>query len=183
VAVIGLGRIGARVAPALRALGFQVLGVDPQRSAAQAQELGAELVSLDEALERADHVTLHLPLTAATAHLIDGPALARMRPTATLVNTCRGGLVDETALAEALRAGRLAGAALDVYEREPLPSSSPLRELDNAILSPHAAWYSAASLRDLPRDATTQVIDFLQGRQIASIVNAGHARPAPAGGG
>jgi D-3-phosphoglycerate dehydrogenase / 2-oxoglutarate reductase len=183
VAVIGLGRIGARVAPALRALGFQVLGVDPQRSASQAQELGAELVSLDEALERADHVTLHLPLTAATTHLIDGPALARMRPTATMVNTCRGGLVDETALAEALRAGRLAGAALDVYEREPLPPSSPLRELDNAILSPHAAWYSAASLRDLPRDATTQVIDFLQGRQIASIVNAGHARPAPAGGG
>jgi D-3-phosphoglycerate dehydrogenase len=182
VAVVGLGRIGSRVAVALRALGFRVLAVDPFLDAGRAAELGVEPATLEEALERADHVTLHVPLTAKTAHLIDGPALARLRPGATLVNTCRGGLVDEAALVDALRAGRLAGAALDVYEREPLPPSSPLRDLDGVILSPHAAWYSPAALRDLPRDATVQVIDHLQGRRIRSIVNAGRL-PAPARGG
>jgi D-3-phosphoglycerate dehydrogenase / 2-oxoglutarate reductase len=95
-----------------------------------------------------------------------------MRPTATITNTCRGNLIDEAALADALRDGRIAAAALDVFEREPLPADSPLRTFENVILSPHAAWFSAAALRDLPRAATTQVIEFLRGERVASLVNA-----------
>jgi D-3-phosphoglycerate dehydrogenase len=183
VAVVGLGRIGARVARALSAIGFRVLVVDPFVDAAAAAVAGGRLVSLDEALEAADHVTLHAPLTDATRGLIGREQLARLRPGATLVNTCRGGLVDEPALVEALRCGALAGAALDVFAEEPLPADSPLRTLPNVILTPHAAWYSPAALRDLPREATESIVDFLAGRPVASIVNARALEGAVHGGG
>jgi D-3-phosphoglycerate dehydrogenase len=98
-----------------------------------------------------------------------------MRPGALLVNTCRGGLVDEAALVDALRAEQLAGAALDVFEAEPLPALSPLRDLPNVLLSPHAAWYSPSSLAELPVQAARQVVDFLAGRPVPSIINPGYA--------
>ena len=103
--------------------------------------------------------------------MIDRAALALMREGAVLVNTCRGGLVDEAALADALASGRPAAAALDVFEREPLPADSPLRSLPGVTLTPHAAWYSPQALRDLPVFATRQAIDFLAGRPVPSIVN------------
>ena len=171
VAVIGYGRIGSRVGAALRAIGFQVLVhdplVDPERIAAD----GLQPAELDAALAAADCVTLHAPLTPATHHMIDRAALALMREGAVLVNTCRGGLVDEAALADALASGRPAAAALDVFEREPLPADSPLRSLPGLTLTPHAAWYSPQALRDLPVFATRQAIDFLAGRPVPSIVN------------
>ena len=171
VAVIGYGRIGSRVGAALRAIGFQVLVhdplVDPERIVAD----GLQPAELDAALAAADCVTLHAPLTAATHHMIDRAALALMREGAVLVNTCRGGLVDEAALADALASGRPAAAALDVFEREPLPADSPLRSLPGVTLTPHAAWYSPQALRDLPVFATRQAIDFLAGRPVPSIVN------------
>jgi D-3-phosphoglycerate dehydrogenase / 2-oxoglutarate reductase len=175
VAVVGLGRIGARVATQLAALGFRVLGVDPFADAPD----GAEPARLDDALATADIVTLHLPLTAATRHLLDGAAFARMRPGAALVNTCRGGLVDEAALLAALADGRLAGAYLDVFESEPLPATSPLRTADRVVLSAHAAWYSPAALAELPRSAAAQVVDFLAGRTVPSIVNPAYVTKAP----
>lgn len=178
VAVLGFGRIGSRVAGACGALGFRVLVHDPYADAGAIAAHGHEPVAFEQALEQADVVSLHVPLTPATHHLLDRDALARMRPGAVVVNTCRGGLLDETAVAEALTAGRLAQAALDVFEHEPLPSDSPLRTAPNAILTPHAAWYSRAALEELPRRASEQVVDFLAGRAVPTIVNPDHARHA-----
>jgi D-3-phosphoglycerate dehydrogenase len=169
IGVVGLGRIGARVAAQAAALGFRVLACDPYTAA---PEKGAvPLATFEELLRRSDLVTLHAPLTDETRHLVRAETIAMMRPGALLVNTCRGGLVDEGALVEALRSDRLGGAALDVFETEPLPGSSPLRQLPNVLLSPHAAWYSAASLAELPVQAARQVVDFLAGRPVPSIVN------------
>jgi D-3-phosphoglycerate dehydrogenase len=171
VAVIGYGRIGSRVGAALRAIGFNVLVHDPLVAADRILADGLQPADLEAALAAADCVTLHAPLTPATHHMIDRDALKLMRDGAVLVNTCRGGLVDEGALAEALAAGRPAAAALDVFEREPLPADSPLRALPGVTLTPHAAWYSPQALHDLPVFATRQVIDFVAGRPVPSIVN------------
>jgi D-3-phosphoglycerate dehydrogenase len=168
--VLGLGRIGSLVAEQARALGFRVLAHDPAYPARGAP--------LDDVLAAADVLTLHLPLTPETHGLIGAAALARLRRGAILVNTSRGPLVDEVALVEALDSGHLAGAALDVYEREPLPAGSPLRELPGVILSPHAAWYSPEALTDLPRLATQQVIAFLAGAAVPNVVNAAPAAEA-----
>lgn len=165
--MIGLGRIGSRVAEQAIALGFGVLACDPYAAA----PAGVQLTGLNELLRGSDLVTLHAPLNDQTRHLIRADTIAAMRPGALLVNTCRGGLIDEAALVAALRAERLAGAALDVFETEPLPASSALRALSNVLLTPHAAWYSPASLAELPVQAVRQVIDFLAGRPVPSIIN------------
>ena len=175
VAVIGLGRIGARVATQLGALGYGVLGVDPVAPV----PAGVEPATLDDAIGAADIVTLHLPLTAQTHHMLDASAFRRMRRGAVLVNTCRGGLVDESALLAALTDGRLGAAYLDVFEQEPLPASSPLRTAERVVLSAHAAWYSPSALAELPRSAAAQVVDFLAGRTVPSIVNPGYVTKAP----
>jgi D-3-phosphoglycerate dehydrogenase / 2-oxoglutarate reductase len=139
------------------------------------RDAGHTPVSLEEALSQADILTLHVPLSDETRHMVDARALAAMRPGARLVNTCRGGLVDEAALAAALESGQIAGAGLDVFEAEPLPDGSPLRRLPAVTLTPHAAWYSAQALADLPVFATRQAIDFLAGRPVAAILNPGYA--------
>src|SRR5215471_10288515 len=174
VGVVGLGRIGAQVAAQAVALCFEVLGHDPYAAAPD----GVRLTSLDDLLRSSHLVTLHAPLTPETRHLIRTDTIGLMSPGAVLVNTCRGGLIDEAAVAAALRAGRLAGAAMDVFETEPLPADSPLRSLPNVLLSPHAAWYSKSSLAALPVRAAQQVVDFLAGQPVPSIVNPdylGHA--------
>jgi D-3-phosphoglycerate dehydrogenase len=173
VAVIGYGRIGRRVASACAAMGFAVLVVDPV--ATLERDSGARLVELDEALAGADAISLHAPLTADTRHLIDASALARVRRGAVLVNTCRGPLVDERALAEALADGTLGAAALDVFEQEPLADDSPLRSLPNVLLTPHSAWYSPESLAELPLDAARNIIRFLAGEPVSSVTNPAYA--------
>jgi D-3-phosphoglycerate dehydrogenase len=167
VGVVGLGRIGARVAEQARALGFAVLGCDPYAPV----RAGEQRTSLKELLGRSDLVTLHAPLDDQTRHLIRADTLALMRPGTLLVNTCRGGLVDQVAVIDALRSEQLAGVALDVFESEPLPADSALRSLPNVLLTPHAAWYSPQSLAELPVQAARQVVDFLAGRPVPSIVN------------
>ena len=154
-----------------RALGFEVAGHDPYA----APTGGPPLLPLGALLERADLVTLHAPLTPQTRHLIREDTIAQMRPGALLVNTCRGGLVDEAALVEALASGRLGGAALDVFEHEPLAADHRLRGLPNVLLTPHAAWYSTAALAELPVQGARQVVDFLTGKPVASIVNPEYA--------
>lgn len=167
IGVVGLGRIGTKVATQAKALGFDVLGHDPYAASGG----DARLTSLEDLLRSSHLVTLHAPLTAQTRHLIRADTIGLMRQGALLVNTCRGGLIDEQAVAAALQAGRLGGAALDVFETEPLPAASPLRSLPNVLLSPHAAWYSPASLAELPVRAAQQVVDFLAGIPVPSIVN------------
>ena len=135
--LVGAGRIGSEVARRAAAFGMTVLIYDPYLSQERAREIGSVQVSLASLLERADIVSVHTPLSDETRGLIGPRELARMKPTAYLVNAARGGVVDESALAAALEAGRLAGAALDVFEREPPSGHCPLLKLDNVLAVPH----------------------------------------------
>ncbi len=181
VAIVGYGRIGSRTAAFAGALGFRVLVHDPYVDDAVIAAAGHVAAGLHDALGAADVVSLHVPLTPETRHLLDDAALKAMRPGAIVVNTCRGGLVDEEALVASIRGGHLAGAALDVFQTEPLPSDSPLLTAAGVTLTPHSAWYSPASLAELPRHAAQQVVDFLAGRAVPSIVNPAYAKVDPAG--
>jgi (S)-sulfolactate dehydrogenase len=145
--IVGYGGIGRHVARLGRALGMRVIGSDPQVPASSSvwREEGAERRELDALLAEADVVTLHVPLVAATRHLIDAARLAQMKPGAILINTARGGVVDEAAVAAALKSGRLGGAALDVFEQEPLAAGSPLAGCPNLLLTPHIAGVTAES--------------------------------------
>ncbi|WP_088289599.1 phosphoglycerate dehydrogenase [Kineosporia sp. A_224] len=136
VGVVGLGRIGVLVAQRLMAFGTKVVAYDPYVSSARAGQMGVRLVGLDELLTEADFITVHLPKTPETVGLIGEEQLRRVKPTAVLVNAARGGIVDEAALFAALKEGRLAGAGLDVYAKEPC-TDSPLFELDNVVALPH----------------------------------------------
>ena len=135
--VIGAGRIGWEVAQRCRAFGMDVIVYDPYLAAKRVEELHPHLVSLERLIETADVITLHVPLNAETRGLIGDDALHRMKKGAFVLNVSRGGVVDEAALARALHDQRIAGAALDVYEHEPLPPDSPLLEAPNLVLSPH----------------------------------------------
>jgi phosphoglycerate dehydrogenase-like enzyme len=144
VGIVGLGRIGQAVARRCRGFEMTILAYEPKPDHAFVRAHGVELTSLDDLLRRADLVTLHCPATPENHHLIDRERLALMKPTAHIVNTARGALVDETALHEALASRRIAGAGLDVFENEPV-TSSPLFALDNVILSPHLAGVDETS--------------------------------------
>ncbi|MCU1635823.1 MAG: 3-phosphoglycerate dehydrogenase [Cryobacterium sp.] len=136
IGIIGLGRIGALIAARLQAFGTNVIAYDPYITSARAQQLGVQPVTLDELLEQADFVTIHMPKTPETTGMIGHAELARMKPTAFVVNVARGGLIDEEALFEALRDRTIAGAGLDVFVNEP-PTDSPLLGLPNIIVTPH----------------------------------------------
>lgn len=138
--IVGYGTIGRTVARLAAGLGMQVLAYDPQM-----QKTDPRWRDLDPLLESSDAVTLHVPLNAATRGLMDGPRLARMKKGAILINTSRGGIVDEAALASALRAGRLGGAALDVFEKEPLSAGSPLDGVPGLLLTPHVSGLTRES--------------------------------------
>jgi D-3-phosphoglycerate dehydrogenase len=136
VGVVGFGRIGQLVAERLKGFGMHVLAYDPYVSAQKAGQLGAHLVSLDELLEQSDFITVHLPKTPETVGLIGKEALAKVKPTVRVINAARGGIVDEEALAEALREGRVAGAGIDVFAKEPT-TESPLFDFESVVVTPH----------------------------------------------
>ena len=150
VGLIGCGAIGMKVAKKLSGFDMTLLGYDPFASAERYKEAGIEPVELDELMARADFVSLHARLTAENRHLIDARRLALMKPTAYLINTSRAGLIDEAALVEALRAKKIAGAALDVYEHEPPQPDDPLLALDNVTLTPHMAGGSNDAFFNTP---------------------------------
>ncbi len=160
--IIGLGRIGKAVAR--RAQGFEmpVLATDVVQDAPFAQQYGITYVTLEALLQQSDIVSINAPLQGETRHLIDAEALRLMKPTAVLINTARGDLVDEAALAVALREGRLAGAGLDVFHDEPL-QHNPFQELDNVVLSPHLAAYSKEGLCETGILAARAVLTVLEG--------------------
>ena len=161
--VVGVGNIGRAVVRRARAFGMKVLGNDPRPAPASfVVETGLRLVSLHALLAEADFVSLHCDLNPTSFHLIGRDELALMRPTAYLVNTARGPLVDETALAHALVERRIAGAALDVFEVEPLPAESPLRALDNCLLAPHNANSGRAARRRVHESTIANLLAALR---------------------
>jgi len=169
--VVGLGKIGSHVANAAKAMGMKILAYDPFISTERAEQLGCRLVEMDILLQEADYITLHIPKTPETTHLIDAAAIAKMRPTARIINCARGGIIDEAALAEALKAGKIAGAALDVYENEPL-GDSPLKSLGKeAILTPHLGASTAEAQVNVAIDVAEQIRDVLLGLPARSAVN------------
>jgi len=171
VGIIGLGAIGKHVARRVRGFECQVLAYDVVRDERFAAEAGVSYVDLDELVERSDFITIHTLLTPATRALIDKARLRRMKPTAFLVNSSRGPVVDERAIARALRERWIAGAALDVFEAEPLAPDSPLRSLDSVILSAHIAGITEESTRRAVEMACENVRRLLKGEPPLSIVN------------
>jgi D-3-phosphoglycerate dehydrogenase len=169
--IIGLGRIGTMTAAKAQAFGIRAIAHDPLRPMHYFAERNVGRATLDELLQTSDYVSLHAPLSAETRHLIDERALGLMKPTAFLVNTARGGLVDGAALARALRSGQIAGAALDVTEQEPIPRDSPLLGLENCLITPHAAWYSDESSAALQRLAGEEAARLLLGEPPRCPVN------------
>lgn len=171
--VVGLGRIGSATARLARAIGMRVTATDVRADLpAEAVAPGVELKVLEEGLAGADFVSLHCPLTDRTAGLLGGRQIGLMKSTAVLINTARGGLVDEQALARALERGRLAGAILDVVSNEPGHPDSPLFGAPNVLITPHISYASSDSLRELRRRATANLLDMLGGRIPDDCVNA-----------
>jgi phosphoglycerate dehydrogenase-like enzyme len=164
IGLVGLGRIGQAVVPRAIGLGLKVIAYDPMPNEAFAGLHGVRLCSLDELLAEADIVSLHLPCTADTANIINARTLAQMKLGAVLINTSRGGLVDEDALIEALASRKLMAAGLDVFRTEPLPLTSPLLKLDNVLLAPHMGGLDHESLRDMGTMAAQCIADLYQGR-------------------
>ena len=165
--VLGLGTLGARVARIGRAFEMEVLAWSQNLTAERAAQAGATLAAgRDELLARADVVSIHLVLGERTRHLIGTRELRLMKPTAYLVNTSRGPIVDEAALVAALRAGRIAGAGLDVYEEEPLPLDHPLRGLPNTVITPHLGYVTAETYRIFFAHAVEDVRAFLAGAPV-----------------
>lgn len=169
--VVGLGRIGAATAVKARALGFTVVGSDPQLEVGTRTADGIEVVDFETVLSTSDVLSLHVPLLDSTHHLIDEGTIARMKDGAMLINTCRGAVVDTEAVATALQNGQLKGAGLDVFETEPLPADSPLLDCPNAVLTPHASWYSEESYAEVKRRATEAIVAVLRGERPRDIFN------------
>ncbi len=159
----GLGQIGRAVHDRLKGFGFQFIASDPMLEGAEARELGVQRVDADRLLRAADIITLHAPATAQTTGYFNAERLAAMQPHAFLINSARGQLVVEADLAQALREGSIAGAALDVFDVEPLPSESPLRDAPNLLLTPHAAWYSDAAIGRLQGLVAEDIARALRG--------------------
>jgi D-3-phosphoglycerate dehydrogenase len=171
VGIVGLGNIGRAFAKRAAALELKVIAHDPYVDDRHFAALGVERVTLEALAERSDYVSVHTLLNAETRHLIGEKFFARMKPTAILINTSRGPVVDEQALERALRGKRLAGAALDVWENEPVAAGHPLLALDNVIATPHAAYFSTAAVAAVPRRCGEEIARVLTGARPLNVVN------------
>jgi len=174
--IIGLGNVGSEVAKRAQAFEMRVVAHDPFVSKEYASNLKVDLVSLDQLLREADFITLHVPLTAATEKLIGGKELAKLKPMARIINCARGGLVDEVAIVEAIKTGKIAGAAFDVFGKEPI-TNSPLFAEDKIIVTPHLGASTIEAQTSIAKDITGEVLTVLQGRFSKYAVNAPHIAP------
>jgi phosphoglycerate dehydrogenase-like enzyme len=164
IGLLGLGRIGRAMTPRCQGLGLKVLAYDPFADAKFAAQYGVQLVSFEELLSQSDIVSLHMPCTPETTDIINARTLALMKPSSVLINTSRGGLVDEDALCAALSSGRLYGAGLDVCKVEPLPRDSKLRQFENVVFAPHLGGIDQDALDAMGRLAAQCLVDLSQNR-------------------
>jgi D-3-phosphoglycerate dehydrogenase / 2-oxoglutarate reductase len=172
LAILGMGRIGREIARRAIAFGMRVVAYDPYLSASQARSLQVELVdSLDDVVPQADFITLHMPLTAETKYMLNAERLAKTRRGVRIVNCARGGLIQETALIEALKSGQVAAAALDVFETEPLPADSPLRGIPNIVFTPHLGASTAEAQEGVGIEVAEQIRAALLHGEIRNAVN------------
>jgi D-3-phosphoglycerate dehydrogenase len=162
--ILGCGRIGSLVYKKLKSFGFKFLVCDPYLSAERKKELGIETVDKETLFRESDFITIHTPLTSETRHIVNKDTLALMKPTAYLVNTARGPMVDADALADALKRNAIAGAGIDVFDKEPPPQDYPLFGLPNAILTPHLAWYSEDAAWTIRKLIVLEVDRYLAGQ-------------------
>jgi D-3-phosphoglycerate dehydrogenase len=177
--VVGAGRIGKELLRMARSFDLRLLAADPYAEELELAYIGAQRVTLDALMAESDFVVVTCLLNDETRHLIDAPAIARMKPGAYLVNVARGAVVDERALYEALAARRIAGAGLDVFEEEPTPASNPILRLDNVIVAPHALCWTDEMFGNIARTAIGAILDVHGGRRPNFVVNAealSHAR-------
>jgi len=168
--IIGLGRIGTQLSHYAKAFGMRVIAYDPYVAPERAEQLGVEMEDLDKLFSESDYISIHTPATAETKNLIGKDAIAKMKPTARIVNCARGGIVDEEALVEALEQGRIAGAAVDVWSQEP-PTGNPLLEKDNVVATPHLGASTKEAQDNVAIEAAELISDFLLEGKLRNAVN------------
>ena len=170
--ILGLGRIGSRVFNKLQSFGFRIIGCDPYLSDKRKAALGdVEWVDKDTIFKEADYLTIHTPLNEETRHIVNAQTLAMMKPTAYVINTARGGMVDAQALADALKAGTIAGAAIDVYEVEPPAPTLELFKLKNVVLTPHIGWASDEAGQEIRVSILNDIYAAAEGKDARCVVN------------
>jgi len=169
--IVGLGHVGKHVARIANVIGMRVLSWSRSGDEEAARDVGAQHCELDQLVRESDVVSIHATLAPATRGLIDVRRLALMKPTAYLINTARGPIVDEIALVDALANGRIAGAGLDVFDREPLPKDHPLTRLPNVVLTPHLGWPTDRKYEEFANAAADVLLAFLDGREVPRFVH------------
>lgn len=175
VGIIGYGSIGRRLARLLSGFDCEILAYDPFPNKEAMAADGVELVTLEDLFRRSDAISIHVPYTEQTHHMVNKETLAMMKPTAVIVNTARGNIIDEDALYEALKSGQIAGAGVDVFAKEPLPVDAPLLTLENAVLTPHVSSQTVESLWNIYKMAIDISADFFAGKGSPHILNQDYA--------
>ena len=171
IGFVGLGRIASAVVEKLRPFGLKMIAYDPYIAADKAEAMGVKLVDFDTLLKTSDYVTIHCPATAENRHMFNAEAFSLMKPTAYLINCARGSIVDTQALIEALQTGKIAGAALDVIEKEPIEKDNPLLAMDNVIIVSHFGGYSEEAIVSLQTKAAQEAVNILSGNKPFNAVN------------
>lgn len=176
--VLGLGRIGSEVAKRAKAFGMEVIAYDPFLTESRAEQLEVRKADLDELFSKSDFITVHMPKTEATANMINAAAFAKMKDGVRIVNCARGGLIDEDALADAIESGKVASAGMDVFNCEPLPDDSPLRQFTNMVMTPHLGASTREAQENVGLEVAVCIAEALRGGVIRSAINAPSVDPA-----